>query len=154
MESKDERALLVYLKSQRLMGLATFDKKPWICTVYFAADKDFNIFFVSSTRSKHCQDIEKNNKVSCVIYDSHTPNFSQKTGVQMQGIASQVRGWEKIETILKMWHKAAPGMEEVVNVKNMKDKVISSIVYQIKPTLIKFFNQKLYGEDGYKIFDL
>ncbi|OGM89443.1 hypothetical protein A2597_03020 [Candidatus Woesebacteria bacterium RIFOXYD1_FULL_46_19] len=152
MQLKDKSALLRYLKSQRLMGLATFDKKPWICTIYYAVDKDFCLYFVSSPKSKHCQDIEKNNEVSCAIYDSHTLNSAKKTGVQMQGTASQVKGWERIKVILKMWQKAAPGMEDVVNVKNMRNKVISSRAYKVKPTFIKFFNQKLYGEDGFRKF--
>lgn len=70
----------------------------------------------------------------------------------MQGTASQVKGWERIKVILKMWQKAAPGMEDVVNVKNMRNKVISSRAYKVKPTFIKFFNQKLYGEDGFRKF--
>jgi len=152
MQSKDKSALLRYLKSQRLMGLATFDKKPWICSVYYAVDKDFCLYFVSSPKSKHCQDIEKNDKVACAIYDSHTPNSAQKIGVQIEGVASQVKGWDRTEVILKMWNRAAPGMEKVINIKNMKEKVISSRVYAVKPTLIKFINQKLYGEDGFREF--
>ena len=134
------------------MVLATFDKKPWVCTVYYVADRDFNLYFVSSPNSKHCKDIEKNNKVACAIYDSHTPNSAQKIGVQIEGVASQVKGWDRTEVILKMWNRAAPGMEKVINIKNMKEKVISSRVYAVKPTLIKFINQKLYGEDGFRKF--
>ena len=44
-------------------------------------------------------------------------------------------------------------MEEVVNVKNMKDKVISSRVYKVTPVYIKFFNQMLFGEDGYRVIE-
>ena len=56
--------------------------------------------------------------------------------------------------MLKIWHKSAPGMEDIVNIKNMKAKVISSRVYKITPTIIKFFNQDLYGEEGYRVFKL
>ena len=45
-------------------------------------------------------------------------------------------------------------MEDIVNIKNMKAKVISSRVYKITPTIIKFFNQDLYGEEGYRVFKL
>lgn len=113
-----------------------------------------NFYFVSAPDSDHIKDIERNNKVACAIYDSHTPNSELKVGVQLQGIASLVRGWGRTEVFLKMWYKAAPGAEEIVNIKNMKEKVISSRVYKIKPTLIKFLNQKLYGEEGYRILRL
>jgi hypothetical protein len=92
--------------------------------------------------------------VAIAIYDSHTKNSESKTGVQLQGTAQQVKGWDKTAKMLKIWHKSAPGMEDVVNVKNMKEKVISSRVYKITPTYIKFFNEKLYGDDEYTEFKL
>ena len=63
-----------YLKSQRLMTLATCADKPWVATVYFAVDNDLNFYFVSSPKSKHCKDIEKNSKVAVNVADSHTPS--------------------------------------------------------------------------------
>jgi uncharacterized protein YhbP (UPF0306 family) len=151
MNVKDKNQLIRFLKSQNLMALATNNKAPWVCTAYYLVDGKLNLYFISSPDSKHCKDIEKNGKVACAIYDSHTPNSELKIGVQIQGTASQVRGWDRTKVLLKMWHKAAPGAEEIVNIANMKDKVISSRVYRIKPTLIKFFNQKLYKEEECKI---
>lgn len=136
------------------MTLATYNQKPWVATVYYVTDKDLNLYFVSSPNSKHCQDIEKNKQVACAVYDSHTPNSELKIGIQLQGEASLVKGWDKTKVLLKMWHKAAPGAEEIVNVRNMKNKVITSRVYKIKPTLIKFFNQKLYKEKEGKTYKL
>ena len=153
MDQKIKKEIVKYLKSQRLMTLATCADKPWVATVYFAVDNDLNLYFVSSPKSKHCQDIEKNQKVGVNIADSHTSNSAKKVGVQAQGITTQVKGWERTKVLLKMWHKAAPGMEEVVNVKNMKDKVISSRVYKVTPVYIKFFNQMLFGEDGYRVIE-
>ena len=139
-----------YLKSQRLMTLATCADNPWVATVYFTIDDDLNFYFVSSPQSKHCKDIMINDRVAMNVADSHTPNSAKKLGIQAQGIASQVKGWERTKILLKMWHRAAPGMEEVVNVKNMKEKIISSRVYKIRPAFVKYFNKKLFGEEGYK----
>src|SRR3989344_1427014 len=150
MNKKDKDLLSLYLKSQNLMTLATGGKAPWVATVYYTFDKEFNLYFVSSPRSKHCQDIEKNNNVACSIYNSHIKNSEKKTGLQLQGTASKVEGWDRSKFLLKMWHKAAPGMEEIVNVKNMMNKVISSRVYKITPTYIKFFNEPEFGEEKYK----
>ena len=149
---EDRKELVRFLKSQNLMALATGGKTPWICSVYYVIDKDLNFYSVSAPDSKHCRDIEKNKKVACCIYDSHTPNSELKVGVQFQGIALLVRGWERAKVFLRMWHKAAPGTEEIVNISNMKDKVISSRVYRVKPILIKFFNQKVYKEEEFKVF--
>ena len=150
---KDLKPIFEFLHKNRLMALSTYNKSPWICTVYYAVDRDFNLYFVSSPNSKHCKDIEKNNKVACAVFDSHTKNSDNKAGVQFVGTASEVKGWDRTKVILKMWHRAAPGAEDIVNVKNMKDKVISSRVYRIKPKKIQFFNDKLYGDEETKMFE-
>ena len=145
--------LTKYLKSQHLITLATFDKKAWVCTVYFVTDSDLNFYFVSSPKSKHCKDIDRNNKVAIAVYDSHIKNSDKKAGMQLQGRASQIKNWKKTEKILKMWNKKNPGMEKVISVEKMKKGEVSSRVYQVKPTYIKYFNQ-LLGEDGVKEFKL
>ena len=154
MNTKDKKELGRFLNSNNLMTLATANPKPWVATVYYTFDLDLNFYFVSSPKPKHSHDIEKNRNVACAIYDSHTKNSEKKTGIQMQGTVQQVKGWECTSRMLKIWHKSAPGMEDIVNVKNMKEKVISSRVYKITPKLIKFFNQKLYGDDEFGEFKL
>jgi len=154
MNVKDKSELIKFLNSNNLMTLATANPKPWVATVYYAYDRGFNLYFVSSPNSKHSHDIEKNKNVAIAIYDSHIKNSESKTGIQLQGSAQQIKGWERTSKMLQIWHKSAPGMEDVVNIKNMKEKVISSRVYKIEPRFIKFFNQKLYGEDGFKEFKL
>lgn len=153
MRLRDKKELVKFLQSQNLMSLATNADKTWIATVYYAVDKDLQFYFVSSPDSKHSKDIEKNNKVSCAIYDSHTLNSAKKVGVQLQGIATQVKGWEDTERALRMWHKAAPGAEEI-SVKSMKEGEVGSKVYKIKPSLIKFFNQKIYKDPSARVFKL
>ncbi|OGM05245.1 hypothetical protein A2715_04805 [Candidatus Woesebacteria bacterium RIFCSPHIGHO2_01_FULL_39_32] len=154
MDNKDKEKLEKFLNANNLMTLATANPKPWVATVYYAFDKGFNLYFVSSPNSKHSHDIEKNKNVAIAIYDSHTKNSESKTGLQLQGVASRIKGWDMTTKMLKIWHKSAPGMEDIVNIKNMKAKVISSRVYKITPTIIKFFNQDLYGEEGYRVFKL
>ncbi len=146
MKPSEKKELKKYLDSHNLMTLATGSNLPWVSIVYYAVDKEFNLYFVSSPKSKHCQDIDKNNKVACAIYDSHTKNSEKKVGIQLVGSAQEIKGWEKTNKILAMWHRAAPGAEEIVNLKNMMAKVISSRFYKITPTKIKFFNQHLYEE--------
>lgn len=153
MKNKDRKEILNYLNSQRIMTLATCDKEPWVASVYFVADKDLNLYFVSSPQSKHCKDIEKNNKVACAIADSHILNTEEKIGIQLQGLTFEVKGWDKTKVFLKMWHKVNPGAEKI-NIKNMKAGVVASRVYKIKPTFIKFMNKKLFGKKTFGEFKL
>ena len=142
------------LASQNLMTLATATNNPWVCTVYFVTDPELNFYFVSSPESKHCKQIEKNNNVAVAVYDSHTKNSDKKTGIQMQGKASIVKSWKETEKYLKMWNKKNPGKENVITIENLKKPEFSSRIYRIRPNLIKFFNQRLFGDEGFRQYSL
>src|SRR3989344_2409026 len=154
LKSSDKRELIRFLNKNNLMTLATGAPKPWVCTVYFVTDSNLNFYFVSSPKSKHCRDIEKNRNVAVAIYDSHTKNSDKKAGIQMQGSASLVKSWKDTEKYLKMWNKKNPGKEKVITVENMKKPGFGARIYRITPTLIKFFNHMLFGKEGAREFIL
>ena len=87
-----------YLKEAKLMQLATaVDNQPWVCNVWFAADKELHIYWFSSTTRRHSSEVLKNNKVAAAIVLPHSPKDSAR-GLQLEGTASLV-GDKK--TILK-----------------------------------------------------
>lgn len=90
--------------------------------------------------------------MSFAIAASNQKTTDKKIGVQVAGVAKEVKSENKIKIILALWNRFNPGFESVINLPNMLKKVISSRVYQIKPNLIKFFNEKLYGDEGIRIF--
>lgn len=144
--------LLNYLQSQHTLYLATFDGKPWTSTVFYAIDNDFNLYFISEPTTRHSKAIQKHNLISCSIADSNQVVTDKKIGVQIEGIATKVKNKNKLIIILSMWHKKNPGFEDIINLPNIIRKVIKGRFYQIKPTLIKFFNEQLYGSEGFEIF--
>lgn len=149
---KDKIDLQKYLRLHNLMSLATRGKDMWICTVYYVIDNKFNLYFISESTADHIQDIKRNSSVSCAIADSRQKVTSKKIGIQIQGKASPVSSLQKMRWMLAMWNKVNPGFESVINLKNIQKRVIKSKVYKIEPTKIKFFNEKLYGEEGFRIF--
>lgn len=149
---KNKRTLLTFLKSQHTMSLATYDGKPWIATVFYAVDEDFIFYFISEPTTRHSVALKKNNYVSCSVADTNQVVTDKKIGAQIEGIASEVKNKSKLKIILSMWHKKNPGFEDIINLPNMIKKIIKGKFYQIKPTLVKFFNEKLYGEEGFEIF--
>lgn len=57
-----------YLDTVKVMQLATVnDGKPWISTVFFVADSDMNVYWLSESHRRHSQDIEKNADVAIAI---------------------------------------------------------------------------------------
>jgi len=154
MKNADKHLLLKYLKSQKLMTLATYSDKPWVATVYYIADDDLNLYFLTSPKTEHGQHIAKNGHVACNIADTSQKVTDKKTGVQIQGIASRVNAVQKMICLFRMWHKINPGTEERLNFQNIKNKVISARVHKVTPTRIKFFNEKLYPSEEFKVFYL
>ena len=144
--------LLSYLKSQHTMYLATFDGKPWVATVFYAVDEKFNFYYIGPPDSRHNKAINKNKYISFAIAASNQKTTDKKIGVQVEGIADEVNSRNKIKLILGLWNKFNPGFTSIINLPNMIKKVISSRAYKIEPTLIKFFNEKLYGDEGFEIF--
>ncbi|MCR4275503.1 MAG: pyridoxamine 5'-phosphate oxidase family protein [Candidatus Wolfebacteria bacterium] len=149
MENKQK--LFDYLKSQNLMFLSTFGNEISSCPVYYAIDKDFNIYFISEPESKHCQNIKINNQVACSIADSRQTVKDKKIGVQLRGEAQEVSGSDKLEAVLNLWNSTNPGIESIISINNFKNKSINSKAYKIVPEEIKFFNEELYGEEGFKM---
>ncbi|MBI3955296.1 pyridoxamine 5'-phosphate oxidase family protein [Candidatus Gottesmanbacteria bacterium] len=150
--SNNKQKLLQYLKSHNFMTVATVDGKPWVANVYYVVDDDFNLYFLSEPQSKHGQDLVRNPLVACSIADSHQKVTDQKIGVQLQGMTKMVNVLTKMRWMLHLWNRVNPGFESLINLKNIQNKVIKGRIYQVKPHLIKFFNESLYGPEGSEVF--
>jgi uncharacterized protein YhbP (UPF0306 family) len=154
MNSEEKKILVDFLKNHKLMTLATFDNKPWIATVFYVSDEDFNLYFLTSPKTEHGQHIAKNGMIACNIIDSHQKVTDQKVGLQLEGTAEKVSTFESIKKILQMWHAINPGKEEKLSFDKIKNKVIGARVYKVTPNRLKFFNEKLYPEEESKTFEL
>jgi uncharacterized protein YhbP (UPF0306 family) len=135
------------------MSLAVYDNRPWICTVYYYLDNDFNFYIFTSPKTKHGLAMSKNNKVACNIFDSHQKVTDKKVGAQVQGTAVVLNSIDKLKWALKMWNATNPGISSIINFKNMKKKIISGKIYKITPEKIQFFNEELYKDKEFEIFN-
>lgn len=149
----NKHILFKYLNSQNLMNVATCDKHLWVSSVYYVIDRDFNFYFLSEPTTIHCTNISKNQKVACSIADSTQKVTVQKVGVQLHGTAIQLNSFSKMKWMLALWNKLNPGFETIINLKNIQTNKIKSKIYKIKPTIIKFFNEELYGSEGIETFE-
>ena len=149
---KNQTVLYQYLQSQNLISIATKNDKLWVSVVYYVMDDKFNLFFLSEPTSEHCQNILKNTEVACSIFNSNQKVIDKKIGVQLHGKASKVNNIEKIKWMLTLWNKVNPGFEAIINLKNMQKKIIKGRIFKIEPKTIKFFNEVLYGSEGFEVF--
>lgn len=132
--------LFKFLKSHRLMSLATVSDRPWISTVFFAVDDNFNLIFVSHPQSRHAKEIMNNTAVAVAVFGSDQKTSDDKAGVQIEGIASLITGREAIKKALDLWHKANPGMEEELTLEAIENQQ-KSAVFKIRPITAKFLHE-------------
>jgi len=76
-----------YFSSVKPMQLATLNNdQPWICTVYFVADENFNLYWMSARERRHSQDIVANSKAAVTV----VKDTERKQALQIVGEASEV----------------------------------------------------------------
>ena len=143
-----------YLRTQKLMSVATYGKSPWIANVYYVHDSDLNLYFLSKTWREHCQAIGINTKVTAAIADSHQQIYELQKGLQISGTAEQVNIISRLEWMFKMWNKLISGNkgEKLTDPKKFLDAGTSAI-YKITPKRIKFFNTELWPKEQFKVVE-
>ncbi len=152
-ESVIPTQILEFFKSNNVLTLATCDKEPWVCTLYYGADDQLNIYLVTDPNSIHGQMIKINSIVAFNIFDSRTAITEPKVGIQGKGACTQVKDITEVAKGLLLWHKFNPGVEKNITTEDIK-KWKDTKVYKIQPSYIKHFNKPLYGKEGYLICKL
>lgn len=145
--------LLKYLTSFDLMSLATQGSTVTNCIVYYAIDDELNFYIVTSPNSEHGKNFRENDLVACAIADTSQQLFKtkHKVGVQMKGVIRQITDKSKMKKALVVWTKDDnKKIEEFYT--NISQGIWSSQVYIISPVEIKWFNEKLFGKDGTRLF--
>lgn len=128
------------------MSLSTYDGSLWSCPVYFVVDDDLSIYFSSSDKSKHIQQIHSNPLVAFSVYDSHQNFDDKKAGVQGTGKCVKLNDVHTAEWVADLWNT------KMSNGKKILDYYTNfGGLYKISPLEIKFMNEALWGLDKYRI---
>lgn len=77
-----------YLADNKHMQLATIkDGRPWLCTVYFVSDENFNLYWMSSRSRQHSLEITSNPKTAVTV----VRDTERKQALQITGSAYEVK---------------------------------------------------------------
>lgn len=81
------------IEKNQYMTIASSSKvgNPWVSPVVYVFDKNWNLYFVSMPSSRHCANINENQKVAIAIFDSQ-----QLWG---EGIGLQIEATVKVVSI-------------------------------------------------------
>lgn len=95
------------IKHNMYLSLSTCDmeRKPWVATVFYAHDKEYNFYFLSAVDSRHAKNILENPNVAFSIFNSGQPVGSSE-GVQAEGTASAVEG-KDVKKVIELYSEKA-----------------------------------------------
>lgn len=127
-----------YLRQAKLMQLATAsNNQPWVCSVWFAADSDLNIYYFSSTTRRHSEEVAKNNKVAGAAVLPQNPNDPPR-GLYFQGIAEVLKSQKDIDKAISVYAGRIFSREKITEFMDHKEKPHK--FYRIKPTQFVLFD--------------
>ncbi len=134
-----------YLKDAKLMQIATSrDNQPWACSVYFAYDKEFHLYWISKPTRRHSKEIHENEKVAGTIVLSHTPGDKVR-GIQFQGVAKELD--DKVGKIECMHYYAKRYGMDSDRVEDIIENRDGHSCYQITPKLFVLFDEVNFPDD-------
>jgi uncharacterized protein YhbP (UPF0306 family) len=142
--------MLQFLRKQRLLQVATVDNEhaPWIANVYFSVTNSGEFFFVSPETTNHSKHLKDNATVAFSVAWFNEKDMGDRKAVQGKGTCSIITDPLMIGKFLANHYIYYPLWKSVITEKNMAQKIIASRPYIIKPTYMKFWSDKDFGEEG------
>lgn len=134
------------------MHLATVrDGQPWSCNVWFAADKDLNVYWFSSRNRRHSEDVERNPHVAASIWIPSEPS-DESRGIQLEGTAERVTKPAEIAKAISVYAGKIFTLQAVK--QYMANRNYPHHFYRIRPTSIVLFDTENYPEKSRRELDL
>jgi len=148
----DERAAIrQMLEAHNTITLATCrDGEPWAASLFFASDRNLNLYFVSDSRTHHARDIGDGADVVATV-NADCAEWSGVKGLQIAGFAETVDGLERLNALrhyllkfadVKALFEAPKGKDEETIAQRLK----AANMYRLKPRWIRLIdNSKWFG---------
>lgn len=145
--------LQLFLNEHNTLTIATRNAQSiWAATVFYIADAEMNLYFLSSERTRHIQDIDSHNEVAVTIYQD-VSDWQSIQGIQAKGHVSHVEEDDK-SSILNQYTSKYIFLKELL--KNPKNEQEERIAQQFKTISLFKLNPFYYRiidnsiEFGYK----
>ena len=133
------------LNTCNVMSLATVsDNAPWAAAVFFAADSEFRMYFISGETSRHSLNIKSNTSAAATVNKDHD-DWLTIAGLQVEGEVSIV-GMDKRSEVLELYLKKFPNIARLsknpnnMQEKKIADRIVTSTLYQLTPSLVKIID--------------
>ena len=139
--------LQAFLAAHNTMTLATIalDGTPQAAAVFYAADDDLNLYFLSSPNSRHSQNLSRQPQVAATVH-ADGQAWQAIQGLQIQGIAYQVDGPGELARATRVYagrFEFLKGLLDAVATNGpvaLRGPVASSRFYVLRPTWIRLID--------------
>ncbi len=154
MTDEERMAIRQMLEAHNTISLATcHDGLPWAASVFFASDKDLNLYFVSDHRTRHARDIGDGGDVVATV-NVDCAKWSSVKGLQIAGVAETVDGMQRMNALrlyllkfadVKVLFEAPKSEDEETIAQRLK----AANMYRFKPRWIRLIDNSQWF--GYKL---
>ena len=138
-----------YYAGNKHMQLATVSNgQPWICTVYFVADEDFNLYWMSARERQHSIEIAHDSKVAITV----VRDTERKQALQIVGNAYEVAN-EDLERVHELYQSKF-GQKDYDLEEIKQHKPTGRAYWVFKPTKISLWDEVNFPDSPKQIFEL
>ncbi len=144
-----QKLIKAYLKEAKLMQIATTKgNKPWVATVWFASDNNFNLYFISRHNRRHSLEVAKNPHVAGAIVKPHKTLGDKTRGLQFEGVCHEVKGKEVIKGYLLLATRFPRVTKFILSPKEIIEKKTDHLLYKVSPSSIVLFDEVNFPDDS------
>ena len=139
-----------YLNEAKLMQVATTKgNKPWVSSVWYVHDEDWNLYFISRRNRRHSFELKGNPNVAGTITVPHTKGSGEKVrGLQFEGTAHDLTDEpEELEKTNKLYLAKYP-MAEDIPLEKLNDQKWAATFYVIHPSSFVLFDEVNFPDDS------
>ncbi len=144
MSSNELQTIRVFLEAQSTLALATVDERgnPQIAPLFYVSDAALNLYWLSSTTSRHSLNLTAHEQVAATIYPAVWA-WNDIRGLQIEGTASAITDKTTREAILTRYRQKfdLPAAFDT--------QIAASTLYRLTPTWIRWLDNGV--RFGYKI---
>ena len=139
MDENTKRIILNFMNSNTILSLSTsISDSPYICNLFYVCDDDLNIYFLSSNKTRHAQELKDNPKVAVSIYDPKSAPGKSVIGLQAVGKVSEAKGMELVK-MFASYLKLFPATK--IDINMLKQVSFDSRLFKFKPDIIYFMDK-------------
>lgn len=140
-----------YLKKRQFMAVATTGDHPWIAIVYYLVDPDLTLYFFASPNALHTQHLAQNSAVACAVTDYGEITIGNRSAVKLWGKATPLTDPLQIKAITARWEAGVALSSNIAKLPLKKAEFMSRQIIAVEPKLVEFFNEEMFGIDGFKM---